>query len=184
MSKLVLLNDSSVSQSVDAIVNAANKNLLGGSGVCGAIFKLAGFEKLTEYCSKIKTPLEDGEAVITPSFSIPNCDYIIHAVGPNFNVTPDAFDTLTKAYYNSLQVLKDNELHSISFPLISSGIFGGKLPNPVSISTTKCIEAYNLFKEENPDYDIDVLLCAFTEKEYLEAIEVYNELYSEQVLKK
>lgn len=180
MSKLNLINDSSVTQEVDAIVNAANKYLLGGHGVCGAIYKMAGYDELTQYCSQIKTPLQDGEAVITPSFNIPNCNYIIHAVGPNFHITPDAFNELLNAYYNSLQVLKDNELHSISFPLISSGIFGGNLPNPVSLSTTKCIEAYNLFKENNPDYDIDVLLCAFTEKEYLSSLEVYNNLYSEE----
>ena len=184
MSTLNILNDSSVDQPVDAIVNAANKHLLGGNGVCGAIFKKAGWEELTEYCSTINTPLEDGKAVITPAFNIENANYIIHAVGPNFALTPEAFDKLFDAYYNSLLLLKDNELHSISFPLISSGIYGGKLTNPVSISTTKCIEAFKLFKEQNPDYDIDVLLCAFTEPEYIEAIQIYNELYSEQVLKK
>ena len=172
MSTLRLINDSSVDQEVDAIVNAANKHLLGGSGVCGAIFRKAGYDELTEYCSKIKTPLEDGEAVITPG--------IIHAVGPNFSITPDAFDKLLKAYYNSLIVLRDNNLHSISFPLISAGIFGGKLPNPVATSTEKCIEAYKLFREENQDYDIDVRLCAFTEKEYQLAEEVYNNLYEEE----
>ena len=184
MSKLTLINDSSVEQPVDAIVNAANKYLLGGNGVCGAIFRKAGYDELTKYCSTIKTPLNDGDAVITPSFNIDNAEYIIHTVGPNFSITPAAFDALLIAYYNSLIVLRDNELHSISFPLISAGIYGGKLSNPVSTSTTKCIEAYNLFKEENPDYDIDVLLCAFTEKEYLEAIEVYNELYRDKVLNK
>lgn len=180
MSTLRLINDSSVDQQVDAIVNAANKYLLGGNGVCGAIYRKAGYEKLTEYCSKIKTPLQDGEAVLTPSFDIDNAEYIIHAVGPNFSITPDAFDKLLKAYYNSLTVLRDNELHSISFPLISSGIYGGKLSNPVAISTEQCIKAYNQFKIDNPDYNIDVLLCAFTEKEYQSALEVYNTLYEEE----
>lgn len=179
MSKLTLINDSSVDQPVDAIVNAANKHLLGGNGVCGAIFRKAGYDKLTEYCSSIKTPLQDGEAVITPAFDIDNAEYIIHAVGPNFNITPEAFDKLLNAYYNSLIVLRDNELHSISFPLISSGIFGGKLPNPVATSTENCIKAYKQFKEENPDYEIDVRLCAFTEKEYKSAEEVFNNLYED-----
>jgi len=85
-----------------------------------------------------------------------------------------------RGWYNSLIVLRDNELHSISFPLISAGIYGGKLPNPVSTSTENCIKAYNKFKEENPDYEIDVRLCAFTEKEYLSALEVYNNLYEEE----
>lgn len=180
MSTLRLINESSVNQQVDAIVNAANKHLLGGNGVCGAIFKKAGYEELTKYCSQIKTPLEDREAVITPAFNIDNANYIIHAVGPNFNVTPESFDKLLNAYYNSLIVLRDNNLHSISFPLISSGIFGGKLSNPVATSTEQCIKAYKKFKEDNPDYSIDVLLCAFTEKEYLSSLEVYNSLYEEE----
>ena len=68
-----------------------------------------------------------------------NAKAIIHAVGPNFAVTPKAFKELfdayynsLKAYYNSLKVMMDNDYHSISFPLISSGIFGGSLSNPVA----------------------------------------------------
>lgn len=178
MSKLLLINDSSVNQRVDAIVNAANKHLLAGSGVCGAIFKKAGYEELTAACQKYKLPLKDGEAVITPSFMIDNANYIIHAVGPNFSITPESFQELYNAYYNSLKVLKENKLHSISFPLISSGIFGGRLPNPVGESTNQCIKAYKQFTQDNPNYDIEVRLCAFTEKEMHLAEEVYNKLYT------
>lgn len=186
MSKLLLINDSSVNQRVDAIVNAANKHLLAGSGVCGAIFKKAGYEELTAACQKYKIPLKDGEAVITPSFMIDNANYIIHAVGPNFSITPESFQELYNAYYNSLKVLKENKLHSISFPLISSGIFGGRLPNPVGESTKQCIKAYKQFTQDNPNYDIEVRLCAFTEKEMHLAEEVYNKLYTpeEKILRK
>ena len=169
MSNLELINGSSVEQEVDAIVNAANKYLLSGGGVCGAIFKAAGYQELGDACKKIKTPLNDGDAVITPSFNIKTCKYIIHAVGPDFGVNPTAFDKLFNAYYNSLMVLKKNRLHSISFPLISSGIFGGRLANPVEESARECFRAYKKFIEENEDYDIDVKLCAYTEDEYLES---------------
>lgn len=180
MSKIDLLNDSSVDQYVDAIVNAANKHLLAGNGVCGAIFKKAGLEELTNACQSHKLPLEDGQAVITPAFNIENANYIIHAVGPNFAVTPEAFDKLFNAYYNCLLLLKENNLQSISFPLISAGIYGGNLENPVGISTKYCIEAFKKFEEENPDYDIDVKLCAFTEKEYNESEEVFTKYYKQQ----
>ena len=70
MSNLELINGSSVEQEVDVIVNAANKYLLSGGGVCGAIFKAAGYQELGDACKKIKTPLNDGDAVITPSFNI------------------------------------------------------------------------------------------------------------------
>jgi O-acetyl-ADP-ribose deacetylase (regulator of RNase III) len=169
MSNIELIEGSSIEQKVDAIVNAANKYLLSGGGVCGAIFKNAGYQELGDACKKIKTPLNDGDAVITPAFNIKTCKYIIHAVGPDFGVNPTAFDKLFNAYYNSLKVLKENNLHSISFPLISSGIFGGSLSNPVGESTRECVRAYKRFTEENPGYEIYVRLCAYSEKEYMAA---------------
>lgn len=174
MSKLELINGSCVDQDVDAIVNAANRNLWSGGGVCGTIFRKAGYQELTDACRNIKTPLKDGDAVITPAFNITNTKYIIHAVGPNFESTPNAFDELYNAYYNSLVLLKENNLHSISFPLISSGIFGYGLDNPVEVSTKQCIKAYNKFIEENKDYDITVLLCAYSEEEYVKAKEQFS----------
>lgn len=169
MSSIKLINESCVDQTVDAIVNAANRNLWSGAGVCGEIFNRAGYEELNKECKKIGTPLNDGDAVITSSCNIKNCKYIIHAVGPDFSYTPNAFDQLYDAYYNSLKVLKENNLHSISFPLISSGIFGYGLKNPVLESTKSCIKAYNMFTNNYKKYDIDVLLCAFSEKEMIEA---------------
>lgn len=166
-----LLKASSVDQEVDAIVNAANRYLMSGSGVCGEIFKRAGYNELNEACSKIKTPLNDGDAVITDSFNISNCKYIIHAVGPDFNRS-DRLEDLYNAYYNSLKVLKDKNLHSISFPLISSGIFGGNNPHPAKTSLDQCIKAYNTFIKENKDYNIEVLVCAYSDKEYREILGV------------
>lgn len=169
MSKIELINGSCVEQEVDAIVNAANRYLLSGSGVCGAIFKKAGYTELNEACQKFSVPLKDGEAVITPAFQITNAKYIIHAVGPNFGVTPNAFKELFEAYFNSLKLLKENNLHSVSFPLISAGIFGNGLENPVEESTKQCLKAYNQFVHDYGEYDIDVMLCAYSEQEYLEA---------------
>ena len=168
-----LINDSCIEQVADVIVNAANKNLLAGGGICGAIFEKAGYEELTAACKEIKTPLEDGSAVITPSFNISNCKYIIHAVGPNFSITPDAYDSLFDAYYNSLIVLKEHKLHSIAFPLISSGIYGGFLEKPAKVSAEQCLKAYNKFISDY-DYDIELTLCAYSKKEMDEAREIIN----------
>ena len=85
-----------------------------------------------------------------------------------FGATPNAFRELYEAYYSSLQ-LKDNNLHSISFPLISSGIFGYGLDNPIGESTKQCLRAYNKFIINNKDYNIYVKLCAFSENEYIDA---------------
>lgn len=103
-----------------------------------------------------------------------NAKYIIHTVGPDFRQTPKAFLELFNAYYNLLVLLKDNNLHSISFPLISSGIFAGNLPNPAEESAKQCSRAYKKFIQDFSDYDIDVLLCAFTSAEYNAAKTVFD----------
>ena len=105
-----------------------------------------------------------------------NAKYIIHAVGPNFSRTPTAFKELFEAYYNSLKVLMDNGLHSISFPLISSGIFGGSLSNPVAESTKQCCRAYNKFIATYPKYDIDVKLCVFSPEHMQDAKTVFDSM--------
>lgn len=174
MSKIELLNASCADQVVDVVVNAANSGLWAGGGICGVIFSKAGLSELTSECKKYKTPLNDGEAVITSACNMKNAKAIIHAVGPDFGRTPTAFEELFNAYYNSLLVLKDNGYHSISFPLISAGIFGGSLDNPAAESTKQCCKAYNKFVEDFPDYDVDVKLCAFSRTEMIEATKEFD----------
>ena len=181
MSRIELINASCADQTVDAVVNAANDGLWAGGGICGVIFRKAGMSELTEACRKYKTPLNDGDAVITPAFKMSNAKAIIHAVGPNFAATPKAFKELFDAYYNSLKVLMENGYHSISFPLISSGIFGGSLDNPVAESTKQCLRAYQKFTADYPDYEIDVKLCAFTASEMQEATKEYETFYSDSI---
>lgn len=174
MSSIVLINASCADQTVDAVVNAANNCLWAGGGICGVIFGKAGMTQLQKACSAYPTPLKDGAAVITPAFNMKNASYIIHAVGPDFRRTPTAFKELFDAYYNSLCVLMNNNLHSISFPLISSGIFSGSLSEPAAESTKQCCRAYNRFISDHPDYNIDVKLCAFTASEMQAARIVFN----------
>ena len=176
MSKIELLNASCADQTVDAVVNAANNRLWAGGGICGVIFRKAGVLQLQKACSQYTVPLKDGSAVITPAFNITNAKHIIHAVGPDFSRTPNAFKELYDAYYNTLVVLMENDLHSVSFPLISSGIFGGNLSNPVAESTKQCCRAYNNFIGDYPDYDIDVKLCAYMSVEYQNAQTVFNQM--------
>ena len=174
MSNLELIHASCADQKVDVIVNAANNRLAAGGGICGVIFKRAGKNDLEDACRKYKTPLKDGSAVITHSFNLENAKAIIHAVGPDFGITPSAFKELFEAYYNSLVLLKDNGYHSISFPLISSSIFGGSLENPVAESTKQCLRAYKKFTKDYPDYEIDVKLCAYGSDEMNKASSEYE----------
>lgn len=174
MSKIELINGSCADQMVDVVVNAANRCLLAGGGICGVIFKKAGMTELTKACNKYKTPINDGDAVITPAFNMKNAKAIIHAVGPNFGNTPSAFKELFDAYYNSLITLMNNRYHSISFPLISAGIYGGLLDNPVAESTKQCCRAYKKFTLDYPMYDVDVKVCAFSANEMVDANKVFK----------
>ena len=97
MSNFQLINGSCADQHVDAVVNAANSGLWAGGGICGVIFSKAGMAELTAACSEYDTPLKDGDAVITPAFNMSNAKYVIHAVGPNFSSTPNAFKELFDA---------------------------------------------------------------------------------------
>ena len=169
MSTFKLIHGSCADQTADAVVNAANSGLWEGSGICGVIFRKCGSKELTQACSAIPTPVKDGNAVITPAFNMKNAKYIIHAVGPDFSRTPKAFLELFNAYYNSLLVLKNYNLHSISFPLISSGIFRGNLSNPAGESAKQCGYAYKKFIQEFPNYEVDLILSAFGSAEFQNA---------------
>ena len=111
----------------DAIVNAANDGLWAGSGVCGAIFKAAGYHQLQEACNKIGH-CDVGSAVITPGFNL-KAKYVIHAVGPRWKDGKHKEpELLYGAYYRSLELAADQHCKSIGFPLISAGIFGYPVP--------------------------------------------------------
>ena len=115
-------------QDTDAIVNAANASLLGGGGVDGAIHR-AGGDEILEECKEIRRTrfpngLPTGEAVITTGGKLPAL-YVIHTVGPIYgeNGGKDA-ELLANCYHNSLTLAVEKNLSTISFPAISTGVFG------------------------------------------------------------
>ncbi|MDG4718560.1 MULTISPECIES: macro domain-containing protein [Thalassospira] len=106
----------------DAIVNAANVQLRPGGGVCGAIHGAAGPE-LALACQPL-APCPAGEARITPGFGL-RARYVIHTVGPVWQGgTNNEAEMLAACYRNSITLAQNNNLNSIAFPAISTGIFG------------------------------------------------------------
>ena len=149
MSTIEIRKNSITDLNTDAIVNAANDGLWAGGGVCGAIFRAAGHEKLQAACDAIGH-CDTGSAVITPGFNL-KAKYIIHAVGPVWSGGKRGEpELLYSAYRRSLELAVENGCASIGFPLISSGIFG----YPVDQAWRQAIQACNDFIEQGNQIEI------------------------------
>ena len=119
-SRLILEQGDITESNAQAIVNAANSDLILGAGVAGAIRKKGGPE-IQKECDRIgHCPV--GDAVITPAGNL-KCQYVIHAVGPRWGEGEETVK-LKNALLNSLKRAEENQISSIAFPALSTGIFG------------------------------------------------------------
>ena len=136
---LIIVKDDITTLSVDAIVNAANRELKNyarrrGGGVCGAIFRAAGHDAMQTACDAIGG-CETGSAVITEGLALP-AKWVIHAVGPRYSEgDPNQASLLGRCYRTSLDLCESNGLSTVAFPLISSGISGYPRGEALQIAT-------------------------------------------------
>ena len=143
----------------DAIVNAANEGLWAGGGVCGAIFRAAGHDRLQAACNQIGH-CDTGGAVITPGFDL-RAKYIIHAVGPRWtDGRHKEPELLYSAYYNSLALAAANHCRSVGFPLISAGIFG----YPVRQAWRRALDACRDFLDQHQDLPLDIVFAVLDDE--------------------
>ena len=144
---------------VDCIVNAANKSLCGGGGVDGAIHRAAGPGLLQE-CRGLNG-CETGEAKITKGYNLP-AKYVIHTVGPIYSGNPMDERHLHSCYYNSLDLAKKHDIHSIAFPAISTGAHHYPLRDSVCVA----MKAISAWMADNKNYEMVVIVCCFDRKIY------------------
>jgi O-acetyl-ADP-ribose deacetylase (regulator of RNase III) len=160
MTKIRVIKGDITELRIDAIVNAANNHLRGGGGVDGAIHYAAGPELLKE-CVEIGF-CDTGEAKITKGYNLP-AKFVIHTVGPIYGHTNgrDA-ELLRNCYYNSLDLAVKNNIKSIAFPGISTGVFRYPKEEACKIAATTIKE----FIGNNKESFDEIIFVTYDDESY------------------
>lgn len=148
------------------IVNAANNSLLGGGGVDGAIHRAAGPQLLKE-CITLHG-CETGEAKITAGYNL-KAKHVIHTVGPVYSGSEEDARLLRNCYWNSLEMARANDIHSIAFPAISTGVYG----YPLEEATEVALKAMSDWLKVNPYYGMAIMVACFDDH----TVDVYNDCW-------
>ncbi len=157
--RVELIKGDITSLDVDAIVNAANKSLLGGGGVDGAIHNAAGPELLSE-CQELNG-CETGKSKITGGHRL-KARHVIHTVGPVwYGGHKDEYLQLASCYQTSLALAKENKIKTIAFPGISTGVYGF----PKELAAVIAVKETNRFLAKN-SYPEKVIFVAYDDDNY------------------
>ena len=162
---------------VDAIINAANTNLILGAGVAGAIRKNGG-PSIQKECNLL-APIKTGEAVITGGGNL-HAKYVIHTAGPIYpNYSPEEAEMLLKnSVLNSLKFLEIKSLQSLCFPAISAGIYG--FP-PIKCAEIMISSVLDFIKEKNDTVSpvsekVEIAICLYGKEMYSLFEEIFIKL--------
>ena len=162
MDRLKLLQGDITKLQVDAVVNAANSSLLGGGGVDGAIHRAAGPELLAECRTLGGCPT--GEAKITKGYRLP-AKFVIHTVGPVWDAARqnEMEALLANCYRNSLRVAVKNQVKTLAFPNISTGVY--HFPKPLAAEVA--VRTVKDFLEKDESIDEVTFVCFDAENYHL-----------------
>lgn len=169
MTKIGIIDGDITKVKVDAIVNAANKTLLGGGGVDGAIHRAAG-SALYEEC-KTLGGCKTGEAKITGGYNLP-AKFVIHTVGPIYGFeNGKEIELLKNCYLNSLKIARKNNIKTIAFPAISTGAFRFPKDEAAEIA----VKTVSEFVKKFPTAFEKIIFVLYTELDF----KLYNAIINE-----
>jgi O-acetyl-ADP-ribose deacetylase (regulator of RNase III) len=168
LSRIQIIEADITKLNTDAIVNAANRTLLGGGGVDGAIHRAAGPGLLAE--CKTLGGCETGNAKITRGYNLP-AKFVIHAVGPVwYGGRRNEDELLRGAYFNSLKHAAERKLESVAFPSISTGVYRFPFERACNIALNTIYD----FLSEN-EFPRKVILVAYGKRDYNEYLRIFEE---------
>jgi O-acetyl-ADP-ribose deacetylase (regulator of RNase III) len=161
---------------VDAIVNAANTQLILGSGVAGAIRQRGG-PSIQEECNQL-APISTGEAVITGGGKL-LAKYVIHAAGPIYHqYTPiKAEELLEDTVLNSLNFIRLKKLKSIALPAISAGVYGFPARKCAEVMLSSVFKYIEQYSDSEDDSTVKVLLCLYDQDMY----DIFEECFKKEI---
>ena len=166
---LKIVRNDITKMNTEAIVNTANDHPTVGTGCDSAVYKAAGYDELLAYRKEKIGIVSEGEAFITPGFNL-QAKYIIHAVSPLYmGGNEGEEEKLRSCYRKSLQLARENRIHSIAFPLISTGGFGYPKEEGMRIA----VDEISAFLRNN---DMEIFLVVFDEKAKTLGQRIYPDL--------